>query len=59
MNRSRAKPYSDATSARSAPLLFDCCRCGPGRAGVCLTFLRWNRYGRTVALRLRSWKGKP
>ena len=39
---------------RAKPRLFDCCRCGIGRAMECLTCRRFARYGRTVEQRQRA-----
>jgi len=36
------------TGARLGPLLFDCCRCGPGRAIACLRCRRWLAHSRNV-----------
>ena len=40
---------------RQGPLLFDCCRCGPGRVMTCLTCWRWARHHRMVTVRRRQF----
>lgn len=37
-------------------LLFDTCRCGHGRSGVCLACLRWARHYAAVQERRRAWR---
>jgi len=40
-----------------SPLLFDCCRCGIGRAMACLTCKRFERIARAAAQRRAEWGG--
>lgn len=43
--------------ARVPPLLFDACRCGPGRRLACLTCARWLRHYRQVTERRAALGG--
>ena len=40
---------------RPSPLLFDCCRCGPGRSMSCAACMRWARHHRMVTVRSRQF----
>lgn len=43
--------------AATGALLFDSCRCGPGRIGHCLACRRFGRYYSEVAHRRAAWGG--
>jgi len=59
-------PKQAATSGQSTgraerphSLLFDCCRCGPGKFMVCATCRRWARHFDMVTARRRAWEVLP
>lgn len=44
---------------RPHALLFDCCRCGPGKFMVCATCRRWACHQGMVTKRRRAWEVQP
>jgi hypothetical protein len=44
---------------RARPLLFDACRCGPGRRLACLACARWLRHYRQITERRAAFGSSP
>lgn len=48
---------SSQKAAQKSPLLFDCCRCGPGARMRCMACQRWSRHFVLVTERRKAWNG--